>query len=98
MRLTDIIIRPIVTEKGVSLANTGKYIFEVRKDASKGAIASEVKRAFGVDVLKVSTMVVPGKKRRMGRTRKFKKTPSWKKAVVLVKEGQKIDLFPNEKV
>ena len=91
MRISNIIIKPILTEKTMAHEYQGKYFFMVNMKVSKGAIAKEVKRLYGVDVESVRTMVMPGKKRRIMGTRKFTKTKKWKKAAVQLKEGQKIE-------
>lgn len=93
MRLSNVIEQPIITEKGVKLTEADRYAFRVNRLASKGAIAGAIKEMFGVDVTDVNTMIMPGKKRRIRNTRKYMKTKSWKKAVVTIKEGQKIDMF-----
>ena len=94
MRLNNIVKRPIVTEKSVSaVSEHNRYTFEVDKKASKGAVANAVNKMFGVEVTDVRTMVMPGKKRRVKGTPTLTKTPSSKKAVVTLKDGQKIDLF-----
>jgi large subunit ribosomal protein L23 len=92
-RVTNVVVKPVMTEKGVTLGNAGKYIFRVNKNASKGAIANEVERLYGVNVERVKTMVMPGKKRRIAKTSQFTKTSSWKKAIVDLKKGQSIDFF-----
>lgn len=97
MRLSNILIRPIITEKSVNRAADNRYTFKVDLKASKDSIASELKRMYNVDAVDVRTMVVPGKQRRVLKTRLYTKTNKWKKAVVKVKEGQSIDLFPKEK-
>lgn len=97
MRLNNIVIKPIVTEKGVGAANEyGRYTFCVNLKASKGKIASEIERMYGVNVTHVRTTIMSGKKRRVLKTRRFTKTPGWKKATVQLKKGQTIDLFPKE--
>ncbi|OGC38351.1 50S ribosomal protein L23 [candidate division WWE3 bacterium RBG_13_37_7] len=96
MRINNVIKKPVVTEKSVGLASTGKYVFSVVRNATKGRIAKEIKNLYNVDVLNVSTIVMPGKKRRILKTRRFAKTSSWKKAIVQLKEGQHIDVFPKE--
>ncbi len=94
MRLNDIIERPILTEKTVNLqAESNRYAFRVNKKASKGAISDAVESTFGVDVEEVKTLIMPGKKRRKRGTNVFIKTPSWKKALVRIKDGQKIEMF-----
>jgi large subunit ribosomal protein L23 len=97
MRLNNVVTKPIITEKAVSVSGGGKYVFRVAKKASKQAIASEIGRMYGVEVIGVNTCVMPGKKRRVLKTRLFTKTPRWKKATVQLKEGQSIELFPKEK-
>lgn len=93
MRLGNIIQKPIITEKSVALTEFDRYTFRVNRKASKGAIATEIETMFNVDVKKVRTMIMPGKKRRIRRTSKFITTQSWKKAIVTLGDGQKIELF-----
>ena len=95
MRISNIIERPIVTEKTMSFAGDDKYAFKVNTKASKGSIANEIERVYGVDVVDVKTMIMRGKKRRIMGTRKFTKTKNWKKAIVKLKGGQSIDLVGN---
>ena len=96
MRISKVAQKPIITEKSVAFAETNRYVFKVERKASKYAIAQAIAETFGVDVLEVNTMIMPGKKRRIRDPKKLKftKTSSWKKAVVRIKEGQKIELFP----
>lgn len=96
MKLNKIIKRPIVTEKSVELSKQNRYPFEVGMNATKGSVAKLIKSLFDVDVIEVKTMVVRGKKKRLGKTRIFVKAPKWKKAIVKLKEGQRIDLFPEK--
>ncbi len=91
MQLNSIIIRPIITEKSaVHKDEYNRYHFKVNRRASKKAVAEAVEDVFSVDVVDVRTMIMPGKKRRLGKTRKFIKTPKWKKAIVTVGDGQEI--------
>ncbi len=93
MLISNVVKRPIVTEKSLSFgASENKYFFEVDMKASKGSVAKEVARIYGVDVQNVSTMIMPGKKRRVPKTNKFMKTKKWKKALVKLKDGQSIDI------
>jgi large subunit ribosomal protein L23 len=87
------IVRPIVTEKtSLSYQARGEYVFEVANDATKPAIRQAVEKLFGVKVTGVWTMNMRGKPRRgMGRTAGVR--PSWKKAIVTLKSGDKIDIF-----
>lgn len=89
MRPEDIIIAPVITEKSNDGMQEGKYTFEVNKKATKVDIANAVEKLFEVKVLKVSTMTVKGKMKRMGRYEG--KTSDWKKAIVT------IDTNPGEK-
>lgn len=97
MQLNKIIYRPVITEKSLSSkAMHNRYVFRVSRSASKGAIADAVRELFNVDVINVNTAVMVGKPKRLKRSHLFTKQQTWKKAVVTVKEGQKIDLFPEE--
>ena len=82
MRAEDIIIAPIITEKSSSEIQNGKYTFEVNKKATKIQIANAVEKLFEVKVLKVNTISVKGKEKRMGAHSGM--TPSWKKAIVTI--------------
>ena len=88
----EIIERPLVTEKSVDGVALGKYTFRVRKDANKIEIAQAVEKVFNVNVTGVNTLVVKGKKRRVGRHPEGR-TSDWKKAIVTLKPGQKIEIF-----
>jgi large subunit ribosomal protein L23 len=88
----DIVLRPLVTEKSLRLAERqNTYTFRVRESANKIQIRDAIERVFKVDVEDVRTQRVVGKFRRMGRS--MGTTPSWKKAVVRVKQGQTIDFY-----
>ena len=78
------------TEKGVAQSEDNKYFFSVKKNANKIQIKKAVEDVYKVKVLNVNTQVMPGKLKRV-RTQ-IGKTPDWKKAVVTLKDGQKIDL------
>ena len=88
MTSEEIIKRPVVTEKTSMDLNEGKYTFEVEKSATKIQIAKAVEDIFGVKVLKVTTVTVRGKEKRVGVHQG--KTSDWKKAIV------KIDTNPGE--
>jgi len=89
----QIIIKPIVSEKSLHATETNNvYTFEVAKSASKTQIGQAVEEVFGVKVVKVNTMNVAGKPRRVRFAQGH--TKSWKKALVTLAEGDKIDLFP----
>ena len=88
----DIIIRPMITEKGTRLRSTGnQYLFQVHPDANKIEIKWAVEQIYSVKVESVRTMVLAGKPRRYGRY--TGRTSRWKKAVVKLQEGQKIEAF-----
>ncbi len=88
----DILRRPVITEKNTYLMEDGKYTFEVMRDANKIQIAQAVETCFpNVKVVSVNTMQMPGKYRRRGRI--VGRVSGWKKAVVTLREGDRIELF-----
>jgi large subunit ribosomal protein L23 len=91
--MQQIIIRPVLTEKSLTLASRGWYTFEVDLDAEKPGIASELSRTYGVTVTDVRTIRMHGKTRRTGRKMKQVQKSDWKKAMVQLKSGQTIDAF-----
>ena len=82
MRPEEIIIAPVITEKSNDGLNEGKYTFEVNRKATKIDIKNAVEKLFNVKVLKVNTMKVNGKKKRVGYH--VGKTSDWKKAIVTI--------------
>ncbi len=91
MNLSEVLRRPLVTEKNTINQSQGKYGFEVDGDANKDQIKRAVEKAFKVTVTGVNVMTVRGKERRVGR--KMVLASSWKKAVVTLKAGDKIQIF-----
>ncbi len=91
MHLYEVLRRPLITEKNTSLQAQGKYVFEVAGKANKLQVKQAVETVFKVNVTAVNVMTVPGKKKRM-RGREVQ-NPSWKKAIVTLKPGDKIELF-----
>jgi len=96
MKLADILVRPVITEKVNSqIEKNSRYTFEVGKAANKLEIKKAVEEFYGVKVKDVNTIVVPAK----SKTRYTKagylsgRKPSYKKAVVTLAEGDSIDLF-----
>ena len=91
----SVIRRVLLTEKGAQMREQGKvgrqYLFQVHSDANKLQIAQAIKSIFKVDVMNVRTMNYLGKRKRLGRFEGQR--PSWKKAVVTLKQGQTIDIF-----
>ena len=87
----DIVKRPVVSEKSMHLQNTqGSYTFEVHPDANKTQVKEAVESLFKVKVLTVNTMTCRGKFRRV-RSRVPGMTSAWKKAIVRLVAGQKIE-------
>ena len=93
MHLYEVLRRPLITEKNTVLQAQGKYVFEVAGEATKPQVKQAVEKAFKVEVTAVNVMTVPGKTRRLGRREVL--TQSWKKAIVTLKLGDKIELFEN---
>jgi large subunit ribosomal protein L23 len=90
--LYEVIRRPIISEKSTALAEVaGRYAFEVSLGANKQEIKDAVQHLFKVKVREVRTMIMHGKVKRAGRFET--KKPNWKKALVTLAEGQKIDFF-----
>lgn len=87
----SIIIRPIVSERSYDMIELNRYTFEVAEGARKIEIAKAVEEIFDVKVLKVNTINVKPKMKRVRRKAGF--TRSWKKAVVTLAEGDSIELF-----
>jgi large subunit ribosomal protein L23 len=96
MNLGKAILKPIVTEKTYALASEGRYVFKVTMFATKSSISEELKKLYNVEAASVSTNIMPGKGKRIMKTRLTSKPARWKKAVVQLKKGQTIDLFPKE--
>lgn len=91
--LPDLIIKPIITEKATRLMEQNKYVFNVRKEADKPKIKAAIESLFEVKVVKVNTINLPRKKRRVGKFIGYK--PTYKRAVVTLQAGDKIGLFPD---
>jgi large subunit ribosomal protein L23 len=91
----SILRRPIIlTEKSNRLREKNQIIFEVAPTANKIQIRNAVQTLFKVTVVGVNTMRYRGKQRRMGRG--YAKLSNWKKAVITLKEGDKIQFFDSE--
>ena len=98
MKQKQIILSPLYTEKMAGLQDTlNKYAFKVAKNANKIEIKSAIEKKFEVEVKSVRTMNMPGKIRQpLTRAGRFHgRRPSWKKAIITLKEGHKLDLFGN---
>jgi large subunit ribosomal protein L23 len=89
---TQVIIRPLITEKSTHQAQTrNAYAFQVHKDANKPVIKSAVEKLYNVKVVDVRTMNRKGKPRRSRH--KITHTSDWKRAIVVLAEDSRIDLF-----
>ncbi|MEO6045381.1 MAG: 50S ribosomal protein L23 [Tepidiformaceae bacterium] len=86
-----VLLRPIITEKTTVLTGLDKYVFEVDLRANKNQIKEAIELAFNVHVREVNTMKMKGKPKRFGR--KVTNRPDWKKAIVTLTAGDKIELF-----
>lgn len=87
----DIIIKPLISEKSYDLINASKYTFKVDRRSTKPEIRRAIEEIFSVNVTDVNTMNYQGKKKRQGATSGYRS--NWKKAIVTLKEGQKIEIF-----
>ena len=87
----EIIRRPVVTESSTFLQDSGRYTFEVAVSATKHQVKEAVEEAFNVQVLKVNTMMVKGKRKRLGP--RFASSKNWKKAIVQLAPGNSITIF-----
>lgn len=93
MRIGQILVKPVISERSLAQAKEGKYTFKVAQNADKSEITRSVEKTFDVHVTGISTLNMKGKKRRFGARRKTVVTSGYKKAVVTLKKDEKIDLF-----
>ncbi len=93
---SQVIIRPVVSEKSYVLATADKYTFRVHKDAHKTQIRQAVEQLFDVHVVNVNVSTVKSKPKRRGMI--SGRRPGWKKAVVQVREGETIEIFGGAQV
>jgi large subunit ribosomal protein L23 len=92
MLVHDVLLRPVISEKSMAQTERNNYTFAVRRDANKFQIKAAVEAEFKVDVVGVRVLTVKPKEKRRGR-RTPGMVPGWRKAVVTIAEGQKIELF-----
>lgn len=85
--------KPHLTEKSLDLARGGWYSFVVGKSSRKENIARDIGKLYGVTVTKVRTVAMHGKVRHTGKRRTIARKPDWKKALVRLAKGQKIEAF-----
>lgn len=93
--MKQIIKKPVVTEKSVSLSEVGKYMIEVDQNANKREISEAVKEIYGVDTVKVNITKRKAKTSRYGKQTRTK--PAKKIAILTLKKDQKIELFEEQK-
>jgi large subunit ribosomal protein L23 len=91
MHLYEVLRRPLITEKSTALQEINKYAFEIADGANKLMIKQAVEKAFKVTVMGVNVVTVRGKTKRMGR--RLVHSNPWKKAIVTLKAGDKIEFF-----
>jgi len=92
MNIYQVLRRPILTEKTDAQRDEKQYVFEVDQKATKLEIKQAVQKIFDVEVVAVNTMIMKPKLRRMGR-RTITTRPAWKRAVVTLAAGQRIQEF-----
>lgn len=91
MNVYEILRRPLITEKNTLLMAQRKYTFEIDRRANKIQVKDAVEKLFNVNVVDVNVINVPGKMKRVGKSRGM--TSPWRKAVVTVKPDQRIEIF-----
>ena len=95
LEATQVVLRPVISEKSMDETTRRKYTFAVDRTANKMQIKAAVEELFDVTVLRVNVSTSKGKEksRNRGRNRQTGYTPDWKKAVVTVKDGDSIEFF-----
>lgn len=91
MNVNEVLIKPLITEKNTKLGALNKYTFKIDRRANKTQVKDAVQQIFKVNVTAVNVISVPPKTRRVGRTVGL--TQPWKKAVVTIQPGQRIEIF-----
>lgn len=91
MNAYDVIKRPVITEKSRDMAEKGQFVFAVEPKATKTDIRRAVEKLFDVNVRRVNTMIIAGKRRRT--IYGMAKRSNWKKAIVTLRPGQSISYF-----
>jgi large subunit ribosomal protein L23 len=90
---SQVLLKPVVSEKSYRLMEDGVYIFVVAPDATRITVRQAVEQTFGVRVTNVNTLNRKGKLRRNRRTNTVGKRPDTKRAIVTLASGDRIDLF-----
>jgi len=91
MHLFEVLRRPLITEKNTALQALNKYAFEIANGANKMMIKDAVEKAFKVKVTGVNVVTMQGKTKKMGR--RIVRSSPWKKAIVTLQPGDKIEYF-----
>ena len=91
MEISEVLLRPTITEKSTLLQEEGQYTFQIAPKANKTLVKQAVEENFNVKVINVNITVNRGKRKRYGP--RFKKQPDVKKAVVTLRAGDRIDLI-----
>ena len=93
LHLYDVLVRPVVTEKSNIMSDEqNQYVFEVADNANKQQIKQAIEIIFEKRVKKVNTMVMPAKRGMRGRNQ-YRRSSQWKKAIVTLQQGEKLELF-----
>ena len=95
LHASEVVLQPVISEKSMDHTQRGKYTFRVHDDANKLQVKQAVEELFKVDVLDVNVLTTKAKEKTRGRRRGRNRgwTSPWKKAVVTLAEGQKIEFF-----
>lgn len=97
-RISKVLKKLLTTEKTTKLKESqNKYVFEVLLGATANSVVKEIEEKYKVDVVDIQSLVLPGKKRRVFRTQRFARLPKWKKVIVKIKDGQKIEETTKDK-
>jgi large subunit ribosomal protein L23 len=86
-------LKPLITEKSLREAALKRYTFKVSPEATKTEIKKAAERLFKVNIIKIQTITMPGKKYRSGKRWIYRQKSDFKKAILMVKPDQKIELF-----
>jgi len=91
MNSNDIIIKPVISEKTTEMMEHNKYVFQVAMKANKLQVTQAINDIYGVKPKKINMLIVRGKDKRL----RFRlgRTSAWKKAIVTLKPGEKIEIF-----
>lgn len=95
MNQNNVLIKPKITEKSLSLTGSGVFSFEVDLKATKHQVRQVVESLFKVNVVSITSYVRAGKEVRVGKRMRPKSKPDRKTMMVKIKKGQRIDIFPS---